>query len=244
MMNKIFDMTDLYEQQEEITCISLDDSPILALGGIMTLIAPVGVGLSSICEAFCANGVNPECDAFGFKISLRKDKAILLIDTERTKNDMHRGYRRIHNRAKADLKNFRFTSYRYMDTDEFIKELHYNIESGAFDLIIIDYISDIKILDKIKQLTFIYDIAIFCTLALDECDTEFGKKLIRMSETVMLCQKSKEKDHRVVTANFQYGKVRNGYDILETAFEWNDELKMHTRYDLNKKKMSTKKIKV
>ncbi len=259
-LDESFEMDHSYEPSDELTIIELNGVPVLTSGNMMSIVSPPGTGKSNICEAFCANGVNPECDAFGFKISLRKDKAILLIDTERTKNDMHRGYRRIHNRARTwenpeqlqgyVYKRCHFRSYKVLDDiNQCIEHLEYHIKTGLYGLIIIDQVADfLKSVNQedgsklfVRQLEIWatkYDIGILCTIHPNPKDLTYkptghlGSALMKKCETVMACFKTEaDRNVRLITTNFDHGKVRNGYDILETAFEWNDELKMHVTSD-------------
>ncbi len=254
-LDESFEMDHDYVPSEELTIMQLNGEDVLTAGNIMTLVSPPGTGKSNLCEALCSSGINSECDAFGFTVNLRKDQSILLIDTERTKNDIWKGYRRIYNRSRtwekpdqlegSIYKKCRVHSYKVLDDiTKCIEHLEYHISSGKYGLIILDQIGDfVKSVNKeddcklfVRQLEVWaskYDLGILCTIHPNPKDVShkptghLGSALLKKSETVMVCYRLAEnRDIRFVTTNFEHGKVRNAHDTLETAFEFNDELKM------------------
>lgn len=259
-LDESFEMDMKYIPSEELAVIQLNGENVLTSGNIMTIVSPPGTGKSNVCEALCSSGVNPECDAFGFKVNLREDKAILLIDTERTKNDMHTGYSRIYRRSKTYenpdqidgyvYKKCRMRSYKVLDDiKKCIDHLEYHISSGLYGLIILDQIGDfVKSVNKeddcrmfVRQLetwASKYDLGILCTIHPNPKDItnkptgHLGSALMKKSETVMaLTRAAENRDVRLITSNFDHGKVRNANDTLDTAFEWDKELKMYVTSD-------------
>jgi hypothetical protein len=56
-----------------------------------------------------------------------------------------------------------------------------------------------------------------------------GSEAHRKSESMFSIRRApNDKDIRLITTDFEHGKNRNGYDILETAFTWNEEKGMFT----------------
>ncbi len=259
-IDESFEMDMQYQASEELTILTLNGEAVLTNGNLMTLVAPPGVGKSNIMEAICANGMHREADAFGFKVNLKSHLGILLIDTERTKNDIHRGYKRIYHRAKTfensdQLEGFRYKkcrvhSYKVLDdVPKCIEHLEYHIASGLYQLILIDQVADfLRSVNKeeeskafVRQLEIWatkYDIGILCTIHPNPKDITYkptghlGSALLKKSETVMACFKADaDRNVRLITTDFEHGKVRNAYDVLESAFEWNNELKMFVSSD-------------
>lgn len=256
-----FEMTFEYIPSPELNILKLNEQPILTLGNIATLVSPPGTGKSNVCEAICANGINPLADAFGFTVNLSQGRGILCIDTERTKNDINKGMNRIYSRARTyEHKDIQVENHRYKrctvrsykvidDYDLCMEHLEFHIKSGKYQLVIIDQIGDFvrsvnkeeecrNIVRKLEIFAEKYDCAIFCTIHPNPKDPSFkptghlGTALLKKSETAMVSFKADgNKNVRLITTNFEHGKVRNAYDVVETAFEWSDIDKMFVKSD-------------
>ncbi len=259
-IDQSFEMDMKYVPSEERNILCLNGVPILTNGNISGLVSPPGTGKTNIMEAICSNAMNPDCDAFGFSVHLKEGEAVLFIDTERAKNDIYEGYKRIRNRSRSfenpeQIDGFRYKkcrvhSYKVLEgTEDSLAHLEYHIKTGLYRLIILDQVGDfLRSVNKeeeskavVRQLEIWatkYDMGIFYTIHPNPKDPTYkptghlGSALAKKSEAVMVCFRAEaDRDVRIITTKFEHGKVRNGKDGLETAFQWSEELKMFVTSD-------------
>jgi len=254
-----FEMTTSYVPKTETDIVTLNGVSVLSNGNLMVIVSPAGSGKTNICEAIASSGINRFTDTFGFETFITGSDKILYIDTERTHNDIAKGYKRIQNRAKLHqrednyegdrIRQLHVRSYKHLDSiDDYIKHLWHHAEQG-YRLIIIDQIADFlnsindekeakKLIKNIEKILAKYDCAILVTIHPNPHDKEYkarghiGSMLQQKAESVFACFKA-DNDTRVVTTNFYHGKVRNAYDKVETAFMWDDDKKMFVSAELN-----------
>ncbi len=263
-----FEMDANYEIKEDNVIIALSGSALLTEANIMTVVMRPGVGKSSLCEAICAGGINPDADSFGFEINLYGRNA-LFLDTERTKHHLGKGYRNIVRRAQAihepgvmengKLCKLRVYSYRVLDSAEkYLKHLEGHLKSGDFALVILDQAADflksinneaeaMQFVKKLEYLGAYYRCGFLVTIHPNPMDKTYkpngwiGSYLLKKSETVMAGFKA-ENGVRVLTTEFEHGKVRGAYDVVETAFKWSQTDHMHMSVEVTGKiKESVKK---
>lgn len=253
-----FEMDDSFEVKKDIGRISLKGSDLLTEGNIMTVVMRPGVGKSSLCEAICAGGINTSVDAFGFIVNIG-DGDILFVDTERTINDFGKGYKKIVIRSRAfqekgimqggKLVRLKAHSYRVLDNAEkYIKHLEGHLKSGNYTLVLLDQAADflksinneaeaMQFVRKLEYLATTYSTAFLVTIHPNPMDKTFkpngwiGSYLLKKSETVMAGYKA-ENGIRILTTEFEHGKVRNAYEKVETAFKWSEEDHMHMSIEL------------
>lgn len=260
-------MDSSYEVLEDIVRLSLYDHKtekhinLLTEANLMTIVMRPGVGKSSLCEALLANGVNPECDAFGFRVE-RNDRNMLFIDTERVINDLGKGYKQIVKRAKAfhekglmenfKLCNLKVVSYTVLEnTEKYIKHLEGHLANGDYSIVILDQVADflksinkedeaIAFVNKLKFLAAKYKCCFILTIHPNPMDKTFkpngwiGSYLLKKSETVMVGYKIKN-GITMLTPDFEHGKVRNSSIEVETGYKWSDEEKMHVSVEITEK---------
>lgn len=263
-----FEMDDTYQLRDDIVLITLGQSAVLTIGNIMTIVMRPGVGKSNVCEAVGAGGINPEVDSLGFKVDLH-DRSILFIDTERTINDLGKGYKRIKRRARVyndpsmiidgKLVKLKAFSYKVLDSAEkYIKHLEGHLKNGDYSLVILDQAADFlksinneaeaqQFVRKLEQLGAKHECGFLITIHPNPMDKTYkpngwiGSYLLKRSETVMAGFKA-ENQIRVLTTEFEHGKVRGAYDIVETAFKWSDDDSMFMSIEVTGKiKESVKK---
>jgi energy-coupling factor transporter ATP-binding protein EcfA2 len=255
-----FEMTLSYVPKQEINIIKLNNEPVLTNGNIMLLVSHAGSGKSNICEAILAGALNEYADSFGFEVNIG-DGRCLFIDTERTQNDINRGYKRIINRAKGyenldffegdKMKRCTVRSYKLLDNvDEYLKHLWSHAKEG-YNLIIVDVVTDFldninsleeskKFVKQLEKILAIYDCAFLLTIHPNPKDSELkarghiGTILQQKAESVFACIKA-DNNTRVLTTDFSQGKVRNAYDKVETAFMWDDDKKMFVGAEVTEK---------
>lgn len=259
-IDKSYEMNFSYVRKDETSIIKHKDQNLLTNGNMLLLISRAGSGKSNIMEALAANALNPYCDAFGFDVNIGNDGMVCLIDTERTYNDLHKGFNRILNRARIEgdgnfvddvrIKRCHLYSYKLIDDiDAFIKNLWHHCEQG-YRLILIDQIADFladvnnivesKMLTReLEKMGAKFDNGIVMTIHPNPKDPDhkatghLGSFLQKKCESVLACMKADD-DTRIITTKFSQGKVRNGFDI-ETGFMWDDDLKMFIGTELSKK---------
>lgn len=250
-----FEMDRTYEITEDLGVLHIGEHMVLSIGNVMTMVMRPGVGKSNLCEALIAGGVNPDVDALGFRVNLR-GRSVLFIDTERTKNDLGKGYRRIISRARAysepgimnekGLEKVKVHSYRVLDNaDKYIKHLEGHLKSGDYSLVLLDQAADflssvnneteaMKFMKKLEYLSSSFDCAFFVTIHPNPMDKTFkptgwlGTALLKKSESVFVGFRT-EGGVRVITSDpeqFIHGKVRNGYESVEAAFKFSEDDKM------------------
>jgi len=248
-----FEMDGNFEVRTDIGRVYCQGQMLLSEGNMMTVVMRPGAGKSTLCEALCSGGINTDADSFGFEVKIG-DRDMLFIDTERTTNDLAKGYKTIIRRARAynepgimqnnKLVRLRVHSYRVLDSPEkYIKHLEAHLKNGNFSLVLLDQAADflksinneteaIEFVKKLEYLTAFYKIAILVTIHPNPMDKTFkptgwlGTLLLKKSETVMLGRKI-DSVTTLVTTNFDHGKVRNASSEVETAFMYDKEMKMH-----------------
>ncbi len=248
-----FEMDNSYNVREDIVRLSLFGVKLLTEGNLMTVVMRPGVGKSSLCEALCAGAVNKEADSFGFEVDLH-GRGLLFIDTERTVNDLGRGYKRIIRRAGAyqekglmqgdKLWKINAYSYRVLESAEkYVKHLEEHLKKGDFSLVILDQVADfLKSINKedeamgfVKKLEYLsahYKTCFLLTIHPNPMDKTFkpngwiGSFLLKKSETVMAGWFAENRTS-ILSTEFEHGKVRNSKGTVETAFKWSEEDNMH-----------------
>jgi hypothetical protein len=261
-----FEMSYKYIPTAEHSIIALGETQILSIGNIFTLIAPPGTGKSNIAEAIASNYINGDCDSFGFKVDLPEGKKILLCDTERTKNDCYKGFKRIMNRTgvePAHLKDGLFEDliFRAFIASESLEESRQDItdilETGEIGLMILDGVGDFvasvndeeKAKEIVKWLVTMankHNLGVMVTIHPNPKDPSYkptghlGSFLLKKSEAVMVVCKA-DNNSRLITTNFEHGKVRGGKDMLDTAIEWSDAEHMFMSSDVDQAKTNNKK---
>ncbi len=232
---------------EDVAIITLFEKQLVSAGNMFVLIAPPGTGKSNIGEGISSSAENGDCDTFGFKVSLPEGKKVLLCDTERTNNDCIKGFNRIIRRTKTDpveMKDGEFEKIIFLSFiasesfEESRKDIEEIVESGEVGLLILDgigdFISSVNDEEKSKEvvrwlivLANKYGLGIMVTIHPNPKDASYkptghlGSFLLKKAEAVMVVCKA-DNNTRLVTTNFEHGKVRNAYDVLETAIEWSD----------------------
>lgn len=263
-LDKSFEMNFTYSKTPEtsiIQCKGLNGAMqnILTNGNLLLLISRAGSGKSNIMEALAANAINPYCDAFGFEVNIGEGQ-VCLIDTERTYNDLYKGFNRLVNRAKirgnADyvdetrIKRCHLYSYKNIeDIDHFIKNLWHHASQG-YRLMLVDQIADFMLdVNNIKESKTLtrelekmgvkYDCGIVMTIHPNPKDPDhkatghLGSFLQKKAETVIACMRADD-DTRIITTKFSQGKVRNGFDV-QTGFMWDIDLGMFIGTELSTK---------
>jgi hypothetical protein len=229
---------------------------------IGTLIAPAGAGKTSGTEALFASHLNNHADTFKLQvIADQEDRPLLLIDLERTEDEILESTDRIARRICADENPELLTTERFKDAyihgflqypgpEEKLFELERLITHYQPYLILLDgaasFVLDVNdtrecvyLVNRLLSLADTEDLSFFCTIHPNPGQQNdfkprgvFGSELIRQSESVLLLKRAPDdRDTRILTTSFMHGKNRSGADNLETYFRWNDEHKMFLSCD-------------
>jgi hypothetical protein len=218
--------------------ISIDNKRVLSQGGYMAIVSRAGAGKSSICEAIISQVINPQCDALGFQVSLTDNRyKCLYIDTERTPQDTWLSWERMMRRARVEKpeidKRITFANLKAVALSERIcyteKLLKDNPEIG---LVLFDGGSDFVMdVNDAQQIVKFSDwinsynplISEVITLHTNPTDNKprghLGSELLRRAESVLLLRKLDDKV-REITTKFEFGKVRNDDDSIQTYYQW------------------------
>jgi len=264
-----FEIDLSYEPENERPIITLNDKKVLSIGNLMGVVSKSGTGKSQLCEAIISRWVDPEADAFGFSLQHPDNRnTCLYVDTERSRNDSHRGFmrivRRINERYIQDnkIKNLIYRSFKGIPTvEERQTAIESIIKNYPVGLMIIDGITDlmlsvndedkaIQLLNWLTALIDTNDLATLLTIhsspssAEDKPRGHIGSEIYRRSESMW--KLTSDKDIKILQTDFSFGKVRNDYNLLETYFTWDDETKMFISCDYtpeaHKKKIDYRQI--
>lgn len=230
------------EPEEMPAVLKVNQSAILSFQNISSMIAQPGVGKSSVCEAILSCHLNPSADNLGFEGD-PNFSGVIYVDYERTNGDVWRSFYRMARRAgvprgeaieKVKIAGLRAVS-KLSERRKVIESL---LEKHPASLLILDgagdTVNDTNDLDQaiearnwMRAVTVKYNVSIFTTLhpnpREDKPRGHLGSEICRESETVLLAKNYN--GVRILTSDFDYGKVRNGPHV-KTAFEWSDNSMM------------------
>ena len=221
--------------------VSLDGIPILTFQNVSVLIAPPNRGKSPFCDSFLSKVKNPECDALG--IELGDVKKVVVIDNERSDEDVHRAFERMNKRAGRDLLDedinaMLFSLRAVASPREKRRDIEQIIAIYRPDLLVIDGSGDlvldpnnlseaIELKTWYRKITSRYKLSIFTTLhpnkGTETARGHIGSELLREAESVLTIKK--ENNISTITTDFSGGKNRNSGEA-STSFKWCDDSEM------------------
>jgi hypothetical protein len=186
------------------------------------------------------------------------ERPLLVIDLERTQDEILEGTDRIARRIAAENNPELLTAERFKDvfihgflqyakTEDKIEELQLLIEKYNPYLVILDGaaslvydVNDTKecvsVVSLLLALADENNLSFFVTCHPNPGEQNdfkprgvFGSELLRQAESVLLLKRAPDdRDVRILTTSFMHGKNRSGADNLEHYFKWSDEQKMFT----------------
>lgn len=230
--------------QEVEAVLKLGGTPILTFQNTSTIIALPGVGKSSICESIGASFLNPAADTLGFEVS--KDcRGVLIIDNERTTNDVWNSFYRMCKRAGvpqgAEVRKVKIAGLRSIArAQERKKVIERLLCEDEYSLLLIDGIGDLvedsnDLLQAIecriwlREVTVKYKLSIITTVHPNPNSTKprghVGSEAYRESECALLAKKIDD-NSRIITSDFEHGKNRNN-SAITTAYQWSE---MHNMF--------------
>jgi len=225
--------------------VSIHGTDILHSGNIGMVTAQMGAGKSALCEGIAAARLNRDADTFG--IAVATDRAVLYIDTERSREDHWRSWERVARRAgihaPTPLDGVEFENWKMIGTLKGRADrLRERLSTGSYGLVIVDGLGDLvsdtndlvesqTLLVELCAMAESHDVAVMVTLhenpgMNDKPRGHLGSELLRRAECALSLQYDKTTGIRVLTMNGRYGKNRNDSDGVETAFVWSDDERM------------------
>ena len=245
------------------------DTPLIAKGELCTIVAQPGSGKSNISEGITAaylrsKGIVP-LDTLGFVYPgecATEGKKVLWIDTERIENDILKTAKRLRTRCNttgAELsKHLQIFQFSEIDnTEEATKAAVNLIDSGSYDLVIVDgildFCPDMNHIEKSIAAVKIFraaavrnNVPIVVTIhpnkGTEVMAGHLGSMLYRWSRATLFIKT--EPTYRILTSEFAQRKLSYSSDIVNIYFSWDTELNMflscdapehtnRTKYELN-----------
>lgn len=231
--------------------LTMQDEPMLTTGNTSLLLAAPGTGKSTVCGAIVSAALgghpaaNPNADNFGLAVDLPEDRPMVgYFDTERTPRDTHKGWRVAMKRAGLGRQHdpSDFVAWHCIkgmqEVDmrlDFIEQALYHQPIG---LLVIDGLGHLvhdpndaaeasRIFSWTEYLAYTYNLGVLVTLHPNPRDNKarghLGSQFMRNAEAVLIIQKDYATGIRTLTTEFEYGKVRNASDRVQSSFMWNDE---------------------
>jgi hypothetical protein len=247
---------------ENPTVLCFNGRRILGVGNIGAIVAPPGTGKSQICEAGVSRGINKLCDGIGFDPILLDGKKMLYVDTERSIDDATKGFDKISRRVMLsenpglidEYKKFKALTYDSLvevgSKDERKMRLQNRIKRGNYGLVWLDGITDFirdsndigesgDFIEWLRSLANIYKMGIMVTIhdnpanATEKPRGHIGSELYRKCESMLLLKRVPEdKNLRMVTTDFKFGKVRNDQDTgNDVYYSWDSHWGMFRTVD-------------
>lgn len=249
-------VTFFHEPQPRRTVIEIDGQRALPSGNIGGLVAGIGVGKSNFIEIIASLALDADCEPFsGIKIHLDQQEKVVIVDTERTKDDCLDTLFRIWRRCgqKKDLLTPDKSAFKRLDLLTLTEVEHLAdrrekllmiLERPDIRLVLIDGLLDFigNANDPVESGNFIswlftmavkHDKAVFCTVHGNRNDLSgkgkgwLGDLMQRKSSCfLMLRRHSLDPDVKVITSDFENVKMRHGRDTdINKAMKWNDDFR-------------------
>jgi hypothetical protein len=246
-------ITFSYQKKNNEAAISIDGVSLLYKSELASIIAAPGVGKTNWIENITAtllakiHGI-PYEDNLGVTAPAANSKSrVLLCDLERPMDDIDTSHRRIFKRLKSPfhiISNDIIPGLDYLSLIEFekldekkseieswldINEYDYLILDGGLDLV--DDMNDPKgsaaSVRWLRAVAAKYNIAIIITLHPNKNSEtaagHFGTYLQRWSRAFLLIKTAGVDGSRVITTDFDLGKLSHTHLKIEHYFRWNAE---------------------
>lgn len=234
--------------------LTIDGQNILPAGNIAGLTAPIGKGKSHFMEILASLAIDPDCEPESkVEICLEEHETCILVDTERTKDDCIYALKRIWKRTRqnpnlltSDNRGFRqlkLLTLRGLKRIERETRLLEAMETPGLKLLLLDgaldFVSNPNDIDQSSEFADLLftqasrlDIAVFYTYHGNRNDSTgkgkgwLGAELQRLSTAFLKLEPHKNAPEiRIITTDFDNGKVRHGRDHgINIAMTWNEDL--------------------
>ncbi|MDJ1483501.1 AAA family ATPase [Cytophagaceae bacterium YF14B1] len=250
-----YELTLNYTPVNQQSGISLNGIELIRPGEILLLTAAPGTGKTNVMEVFPTLTISAvtSTEAMGtlnFSIpSANELSRCLIIDTERTKDDAHSSLKRIFKRLGQDSNVIQDGKLKGADFRCFIeiakvedrrKELERLLEAKQYTFLVIDgaidFVIDANNLEQsiecvrwLRAIAAKYNLCLITTLHPNPGTTKpvghLGTFLCRWSRAVLLIQKTTD-GVRLITSDFDNGKLSHADQAAIQAFGWDESLSM------------------
>jgi len=250
--------------KKPIPVLSIENNHLLSEGNLMVVGGKVKTGKSALTYAMVAGAISssPDIDTLGMKVAInRESKAVIHFDTEQSAYDWDQRIRSTLYRANlTHTPNF-FNSYHILDFSyknriRVISQMieynhrkfggvHFVVIDGGADLIksVNDEESSNVAINMLHQLSVKFNCPIVVVLHLNpdgiKTRGHFGSQLDRKAESVIIV----DNNDGICSINPKFCRNANHVEIPIVQYAWNEELRMHSFFDL-KKGESRKQMKV
>jgi len=235
--------------------ITIDGQTFLEEGKLAGIVSGIGKGKSHLIEMFAAIAINPGCEIHArSQVSLDPGEKIVIVDTERTRDDCFYSLRRMYRRLNED------DTTRTADHSEFLQVRMVSLtdissicdrrarlveifETNSTKMIFIDGILDFLLnpndIDQSTELVmWLYaqalqhHVGVLYTIHGNRNDSSgkgkgwIGDVIQRKSAGFLyLIDHPKRPDVRVLTSNFENRKIRHGRDHdINLAMTWSESI--------------------
>lgn len=246
----VFSPTWYNKPKDQPSVLSLNGVPILSHQNLAAIIAPPGLGKSSISEAIASNLLNPDADCLGFNIN-KECRGIIYIDNERTNIDVWNSFERMCKRAGIrygeHVNNVVLAGLRSIPRlAERLREIENLLINNPCSLLLLDgagdLVTDTNDLPQaiecrifLREMTVKYNLSILTTLHPNPGGFKprghIGSEICREAECVMVA-KNYEADYRIITSDFEHGKNRNNTKV-NAGYKWSEEDHMFVSVNLD-----------
>lgn len=214
--------TEEPQRRPPVVTIGGAEARIASEGNICVIVAQPGVGKSAVCEALCSTSLNPNCDAFGLRVSLNYERKILYVDSERDIVDHYDSWKRMLRRSgiQSDAEDLLpdgqpfsqsivdYQLWTALPSSHARTDLLFNlIESDQYALVVVDgfgdFVSDVNDGDEVdafasglRSRIIEHRVAVFGTIHANPNDEKarghLGSELIRRAESVFILKRDEE----------------------------------------------------
>ena len=253
-----FEMTLDYVPRNAHPGIALLGVTLIKKGEILAIVAPPASGKTNYMEvvpvAVSSTVSDIEAiDLLGVSLpAATQQSRCLVIDTERTHDDVHSSYKRAYRRLGGDRNAVENGRLKGVECRCFIElatvrerkaELLRLLGENAYDYLIIDgaidFVDDANDLKEsvecvrwLRAIAAKYNLCLITTIHPNPGSTKpvghLGTYLCRWSRAVLILTKDEQSGHRLITNDFEHGKLSHSSETVVQGFGWDTGLSMFT----------------
>lgn len=238
-------MTLAYQKKNLAPALKLNGTTIINFGEVFTLVGLPGQGKSAVCEALTATALGSPSFGLAFASAGKK---ILIMDTERTPDDVSDALRRIHRRAdiQKDIERLDFFAVSELDSPDLLRKIvERQLATGDYELVILDGILDfslvgllddkdaVKVIRWARSLAVKHNVALIATLhpnkGSENLPGHLGAFLYRWCRAILFTRPVKgQREVKELTAEPEMSKLSHGdvATLEPTYFTWDAKTQM------------------
>lgn len=243
-------MTFKHKKRNSGPALTLNNTNLISFGEIFAVIGLPGQGKSAICECITATALGRPNFGFQYNGDGRK---VLMIDTERTPDDVSESYRNILKRmgtnppldADGEIDNLRYLAFSEVGKVTDLKTLfEREVSTGDYGIVILDGILDLAmsmnddqdataLIKWVRALAVKYNVAIVVTMhpnkGAETMAGHLGAFLYRWARAILFIRTSKHDRHiKEITGEPEQAKLSHGSlaEFEPIYFCWDADLAM------------------